>query len=146
MKPLTDKVDEIKVRGAWGQSGNRPRFGDRDILYADGGLIGGQNSLVSAGLLGNTGIKPEVMNELEFGLDASFLNSRVALEFTRYQRKITDLLLTFPLPPSSGLGNQIINGGQLSTLGNEAVLSLIPVRRASSSGRAASSTTPTCST
>ena len=129
VNPLTDKIDELKVRGAWGQSGNRPRYGDRDILYADGGLIGGQNSLVSAGLLGNTGIKPEVMNELEFGIDASFLKSRIGIEFTRYQRKITDLLLTFPLPPSSGLGNQIINGGQLSVLGNEAVVSLIPLRK-----------------
>lgn len=129
VQPLTDKIDEIKVRGAWGQSGNRPGFGNRDILYANGGLIGGQNSLVSAGLLGNTGIKPEVMNELEFGFDAAFLKSRVAFEFTRYQRRITDLLLNFPLPPSSGLGNQIINGGQLSVLGNEAVVSLIPVRR-----------------
>lgn len=131
VKPLTDKIDEVKFRGAWGQSGNRPRFGDRDILYADGGLIGGQGSLVSAGLLGNTGIKPEVMNELEFGFDAQMFGSRVGLEFTRYQRKITDLLLTFPLPPSSGLGNQIINGGQLSVLGNEAVVSLVPIRRGS---------------
>lgn len=129
VNPLTSKIDEIKLRGAWGQSGNRPRYGDRDILYADGGLIGGQNSLVSAGLLGNSAIRPEVMNELEFGFDASFLKSRVGLEFTRYQRKITDLLLTFPLPPSSGLGNQIINGGQLSVLGNEAVISLIPLRK-----------------
>jgi TonB-linked SusC/RagA family outer membrane protein len=129
VKPLTDKVDEFKFRAAWGQSGNRPRFGDRDILYADGGLIGGQNSLVSAGLLGNTGIKPEVMNELEFGVDASMLGARVGVEVTRYQRRIKDLLLTFPLPPSSGLGNQIINGGQLSVLGTEGVLSLVPVRR-----------------
>ncbi|MCA2991005.1 SusC/RagA family TonB-linked outer membrane protein [Gemmatimonas sp.] len=129
VNPLTSKIDEIKVRGAWGQSGNRPRFGDRDILYADGGLIGGNNSLVSAGLLGNTKIKPEILNELEFGFDASLLKSRIGLEFTRYQRTITDLLLTFPLAPSSGLGNQIINGGQLSTLGNEAVLSMVPLRR-----------------
>jgi TonB-dependent starch-binding outer membrane protein SusC len=129
VNPLTSKIDEIKVRGAWGQSGNRPRFGDRDILYADGGLIGGNNSLVSAGLLGNPNIKPEILNELEFGFDAAFLKSRLGFEFTRYQRTITDLLLTFPLPPSSGLGNQIINGGQLSTLGNEAVLSMVPLRR-----------------
>ena len=129
VKPLTDKIDEVKFRGAWGQSGNRPRYGDRDILYADGGLIGGQNSLVSNGLLGNTGIKPEVMNELEFGMDAQLFGSRVGVEVTRYQRKITDLLLTFPLPPSSGLGNQIINGGQLSVLGTEGVLSLVPIRR-----------------
>jgi hypothetical protein len=127
VKPLTDKIDEVKFRGAWGQSGNRPRYGDRDILYADGGLIGGQNSLVSSGLLGNTGIKPEVM--MEFGMDAQHFGSRVGVEVTRYQRKITDLLLTFPLPPSSGLGNQIINGGQLSVLGTEGVLSLVPIRR-----------------
>jgi hypothetical protein len=69
------------------------------------------------------------MNELEFGVDATLLGGRVGVEFTRYQRTITDLLLTFPLPPSSGLGSQIINGGQLSVLGTEAVLSLVPLRR-----------------
>ena len=137
-KPLTDKIDEIKFRGAWGQSGNRPRFGDRDILYADGGLIGGAGSLVSNGLLGNTGIKPEVMNELEYGFDASLFGSRIGLEITRYERKISDLLLTFPLPPSSGLGNQIINAScaagktcssnQLAVLGTEAVVSMVPLR------------------
>lgn len=125
----TDKIDEVKIRGAIGQSGNRPRWADRDILYASGGIIAGSGSLVSNGLLGNTNIKPEVMNETEFGFDAAFLDSRIGLEFTRYQRKITDLLLTFPLPPSSGLGNQIINGGQLSVLGTEAVFSAVPLRR-----------------
>jgi len=84
---------------------------------------------VSASLLGNTGIKPEVMNELEFGADATFLGGRLNLEFTRYQRQIKDLLLTFPLPPSSGLGSQVINGGQLSVLGTEGVISAVPLRR-----------------
>jgi len=128
VKPLTDKIDEIKFRGAWGQSGNRPRWADRDILYADGGLIGGGGSLVSAGLLGSTTVKPEVMNELEFGTDATLFGGRIGVEFSRYQRRITDLLLTFPLAQSSGLGSQIINGGQLSVLGTEAVLSAVPVR------------------
>ncbi len=128
VKPLTDKIEEIKFRGAWGQSGNRPRWADRDILYADGGLIGGGGSLVSAGQLGNTGVKPEVMNETEFGVDATLLGGRVGVEFSRYQRRIKDLLLTFPLAPSSGLGTQVINGGQLSVLGTEAVLSAVPIR------------------
>lgn len=122
------KVDEIKLRVAKGQSGNRPRWGDRDIVYADGGLIAGSGSLVSAGVLGSRTIKPEVMNETEFGTDMTFLDGRLGLEFTRYQRLIKDLLLTFPLPPSSGLGSQIINGGQLSVLGTEAVLSAVPIR------------------
>lgn len=129
VKPLVSQIDEIKFRGAVGQSGNRPRYADRDVLYASGGLIGGAGSLVSNGLLGNPGIKPETMNETEYGTDMTFFGARLALELTRYQRRITNLLLTFPLPPSSGLGNQIINGGQLSVQGNEAVVSFVPVRR-----------------
>ena len=129
VKPFLKQIDEIKFRGAIGQSGNRPRYGDRDVLYADGGIIGGASSLVSASLLGNTGIKPETMNELEFGTDMTFFGSRLSLELTRYQRRITNLLLTFPLPPSSGLGSQIINGGQLSVQGNEAVIAAIPYRK-----------------
>ncbi len=128
VRPLTDKIDEIKLRAAKGQSGNRPRFADRDVLFADGGLISGNGSLVSTSLLGNPEIRPEIMNELEFGFDASFFGSRIGLEGTRYERVITDLLLTFPLPPSSGLGNQIKNGGQLSVLGVEAVFSAVPLR------------------
>ena len=129
VKPFTDKIDDIKFRAAKGQSGNRPRYGDRDVLYANGGIIGGASSLVSAGLLGNPKVTPETMNETEYGTDMTFFGSRLSVEFTRYERKITDLLLTFPLPPSSGLGNQIINGGQLSVQGNEAVVSAVPLRR-----------------
>ena len=127
VKPFTNKIDEIKFRAAQGKSGNRPRYADRDILYANGGLIGGNASLVSNGLLGNTEVKPETMNELEYGTDMTFFGSRLGFEFSRYERKITDLLLTFPLPPSSGLGNQIINGGQLSVQGNEFVASAVPI-------------------
>jgi len=131
VKPFTDKIDDIKFRVAVGQSGNRPRYGDRDILYANGGLIGGNSSLVSNVTLGNTRIKPETMNETEFGTDMTLFGSRLNLELTRYQRKITNLLLTFPLPPSSGLGNQIINGGQLSVQGNELTISAVPFRKGS---------------
>jgi len=91
-------------------------------------LIGGGGSLVSASQLGSTIVKPEVMNETEFGTDATLFGGRMGIEFSRYQRRITDLLLTFPLAPSSGLGTQVINGGQLSVLGTEAVLSAVPVR------------------
>lgn len=125
----TEYVDEIKLRAAWGQSGNRPRFGDRDLLYANGGIIGGLGSLVSAGTVGNPNIKPEVMNETEFGVDLSFLDQRLNLEITNYDRSIQDLLLTFPLPPSSGLGSKIINGGELGVRGWEIGITGIPMQR-----------------
>jgi TonB-linked SusC/RagA family outer membrane protein len=132
VNPLTAKIDEIKIRAAKGQSGNRPRYGDRDLLFAAStSQIGGSGYLIAPTTLGNPTIKPEIMNETEFGFDASLFRSRIGLEFTRYQRRITDLLLTFPLAPSSGFGQQVINGGQLSVLGTEAVLSAIPLRTSS---------------
>ena len=125
----TEYTDEIKLRGSWGQSGNRPRWADRDVLFANGGIIDGRGSLVSAGALGNPLIRPETMSEVDFGIDASFLSQRLNIEVTRYQRIISELLLTFPLPPSSGLGNQVVNGGQLSVKGWELGITGIPVQR-----------------
>jgi TonB-linked SusC/RagA family outer membrane protein len=120
----TSKIDEVKFRAAVGQSGNRPPYGVRDLTVASGSSIGGVGSLVANGALGNAGIKPETMNEMEFGVDASFWNQRVGIEATHYERVIKDLLLSYPLPPSSGLSTQTINGGQISTRGFEGSITL----------------------
>ncbi|MCC7195166.1 MAG: SusC/RagA family TonB-linked outer membrane protein [Gemmatimonadaceae bacterium] len=126
---LTGKIDEIKTRASFGRAGNRPNFGVRDVTIASGGIIGGAGSLVASGTLGNTAIRPEVMNELEFGIDGSAFNQRVGFEASHYERVIKDLLVSFPLPPSSGLSSQTINGGQMSTRGFEGSLTLVPISR-----------------
>ncbi len=126
-KPLafiTDKVDEVKFRAGLGQSGNRPPYGIRDLTISSGALIGGNGSLVANTALGNASIAPEVMNEKEIGMDVSMWNQRVSIEATHYERVIKNLLLTYPLPLSSGLGSQTINGGQISTRGFEGSLTL----------------------
>ncbi len=125
---LATGVDELKLRAAIGRSGNQPRYGDRDLLLAASTQIGGQNSLRAAGTLGNPEIRPETMTESEFGVDVSFLRSRVSLEATYFDRTVTDLLLTAPLPNSSGLTQQIINGGRLSSKGYEVAAAITPVR------------------
>ena len=122
-------TDELKIRASWGQSGNRPRWADRDVLFANGGIIDGRGSLVSAGTLGNPNIRPETMSETDVGIDGSFLNQRLNFELTRYVCTITDLLLTFPLPPSSGLAQQIVNGGQMSVKGWEFGITGVPIQR-----------------
>ena len=124
---FTERLDEVKLRASFGKSGNRPNYGTRDITISSGGVIGGTGSLVASTTLGNPGIKPEVMNELEYGIDAALFRGRVALEATKYERVIKDLLVNFPLPPSSGLLQQTINGGQISTRGFEAGLTLVPI-------------------
>lgn len=124
---FTNKIDEIKVRASYGQSGNRPNYGVRDVTVTTGGQTSGQLSLVAAGTVGNPTIKPEVMNETEYGVDAAFLGGRVSLEATRYERRISDLLVTYPLAPTSGFTSQTVNGGEMSTRGTEFGLSIVPI-------------------
>ncbi|HEY2025403.1 MAG TPA: SusC/RagA family TonB-linked outer membrane protein [Gemmatimonadaceae bacterium] len=121
-------VDEVKLRASVGTSGNQPRYGDRDLTFTALGLIGGQNALGATQTLGNTAIKPEKMTEQEYGVDARFLDSRVSFEGTYFDRTITDLLLTAPLAPTSGLTQQIINGGKITSKGWELAATVNPIR------------------
>jgi len=121
-------VNEVKLRAAVGTSGNQPRYGDRDPTLNTLGIVGGQNALGVAATLGNPAIKPERMREQELGIDATFLNQRLGLEITRFDRHITDLLLTAPLAPTSGIGNLVINGGHVTSKGWEVAGTVEPIR------------------
>ncbi len=125
---LLPGTDEIKVRAAYGRTGNRPNYGNRDVTIAGLGLISGRNALGVPGSIGNVGIEPEKMTEQEYGADIQFLGGRVGFEGSYYDRTIRDLLLTNPLAPTSGFGNQIINGGELKSTGVELALNALPFR------------------
>ena len=122
------RVDEFKIRGAWGTSGNQPRFGDRDTTISNLGNIDSRLALGAPTLIGNPNIEPERLTEVEVGADAQFAGGRLGLEATYFDRTITNMLLTAPLPPSSGFGSRVINGGRLSTDGIELALTAVPVR------------------
>jgi TonB-linked SusC/RagA family outer membrane protein len=122
-------VNEVKLRVGWGRTGNRPRYGDRDVTLASGGLIGGTATLVQAGTAGNTSIKPETLTEIEAGADVTFLDRRLRFEGTWYSRKITDLLLTPATIPSGGINALTVNGGELSNVGVELALNAVAVQK-----------------
>ena len=123
-------VNEIKLRGSVGQSGNRPPYGFRDQTLLNVGRIGGRDGLGVTGTIGNPKVEPERMTEQEYGLDATLFDERVAVEATYFDRAITKLLLQAPLAPSSGFAQQIINGGKLRTRGVELGVTMNVVRDA----------------
>ena len=120
-------VDELKLRAAWGQTGNLPTFGARFRLDTSA-VIGGRFGQFPSLQLGDTAIKPERNTEIEGGLDATFGNQFASLGLTVYQKTITDLLLVQSLAPSTGYQTRIFNGGELRNRGIEASLALSPVR------------------
>lgn len=120
-------LDEIKVRAGWGQTGNRPRYGDRDILLSQGSLIDGQPGTVNRTTVGNSHVEPETLTEVTAGVDVSALDHRILLEATTYTRTITDLLLQPAAAPSTGFSNYIINAGKLRNRGVELGITGVPV-------------------
>jgi hypothetical protein len=73
-------------------------------------------------------VKPEVMNELEYGFDASMFKERLRLEATYYDRKITELLVRPQLAPSTGITATTKNGGKMSSIGYEVSATIIPLQ------------------
>ncbi|HCU12298.1 MAG TPA: hypothetical protein DGB72_09255 [Gemmatimonadetes bacterium] len=127
--PRLRGFDELKIRTSLGVSGNQPSYGDRFLALTSYGIIGGLPAYGLPGTIGNPNIKPERLNEFETGLDGSFLNQRMRVEATYYNRKLTDLLVRPQLAPSTGINATVVNGGEMTTKGYEMGLTLVPVQR-----------------
>ena len=123
---LPGVVDELKLRAAFGQSGNQPLYGQK-FSTLNTGNIGGLQTFSVSGTTVSPDLKPERQREIEVGTDATILGDRASIEFTVYQKRITDLLLQRALPPSTGFSTQIFNGGVLETIGVESGVTVFPV-------------------
>jgi outer membrane receptor protein involved in Fe transport len=121
--------DQLKIRVAYGQSGNLTGIGpyDRFNGYSSISFLG-RTSFTSSTVSANTNMSPERQNELEFGTDMSFLNNRVGLIFNYYNKKVKNLLFDRVIAPTTGFSSRLDNFGTLENKGFEIVLSGTPVR------------------
>jgi TonB-linked SusC/RagA family outer membrane protein len=115
-------IEEIKIRGAWGQSGNRPLFGQKFTPLDGTQNVQGIPGIIVGGQTGDEGLKPERQSEFEAGIDVIGFDGSASLELTAYQKNISDLLLQRTLAPSSGFTTEFFNGGKLQVRGIEAAL------------------------
>jgi TonB-dependent starch-binding outer membrane protein SusC len=125
--------NEMKLRAAYGESGNEPLYGQKFTPLTATNNINGIPGLVVGATTGSATLKPERQREFEFGSDGQLANGRISYEATVYQKNISDLLLTRTLAPSSGLVAEIFNGGKLRTRGIELAVGLVPVQSRSTS-------------
>lgn len=121
-------LSEVKLRVAYGESGNQPNFGERDLTFVNYGLIDGAPGYGLPATIGNVSVKPERLKELEYGLDAGFLSDRLRLEATVYDRDIVDLLVRPTLAASTGVTTTTVNGGVMNAKGVELGLTAIPLQ------------------
>lgn len=102
--PTGKVLSSLRLRGAYGESGIQP--GSTDALFFFSGLVAATSGSDVAGLrlagLGNADLKAETSREFETGFDASFLDSRIALEVTYFNKKSRDALIALPIQASGG--------------------------------------------
>jgi len=125
--------DNLKFRGAYGQTGNMPQAKAKYTTMSSAN-IGGVNGLVASSTRGNSDIKPERTTEIEFGVDFSMMEGLATVEATMYSQSIEDLILLVDLPSSSGASYAWENGGEMETNGMEFALGLNPTKLVSVGG------------
>jgi TonB-dependent starch-binding outer membrane protein SusC len=123
---LVGDGSEVKLRAAYGETGNQPRFGQK-FTNLGTPQLGGQQGVTVSTASGFDGVEPERLKEIEVGLDGEALNGRLFWELTGFERNTTNLLLQRVPAPSTGFSSQIFNGGRIRNSGIEAMLGYTPV-------------------
>ncbi len=122
----SDMINQLKLRVAYGQSGNFAPFGAIYTPLVPAVFNGSTGSIIGL-VQGNELLSPEKQSELETGLDLGILKSRVNLEFTYYRKKVEDLILNVQIPTSSGFTTAWRNVATIQNKGIEIGLNAIPL-------------------
>jgi TonB-linked SusC/RagA family outer membrane protein len=120
-----DAVSSLRLRAAWGRASQSPDefAANRTFvirrLAQEGGIVAG----LSPQDPGNPDLAEERNEEFEAGFNAGFLDDRVGLEFTWFDRTTTDLIVPQPVAPSTGFANpRFANIGEMENSGFETAL------------------------
>lgn len=119
IKPV---INDLKLRGSWGKTGNQSvdLYSYYASLISTGYPFG---DVVSQGyrqkLLANRDLSWESTTQLDLGLDASFLNSRLNFTMDYYRKLTNDILLNLDIPATVGLTAPPQNAGSVENKGWE---------------------------
>ncbi len=127
-------VNYLKFRLGYGTSAGYPLpYQTRTTLntftnqfVTAGGSVLNTNSLSNR--LGNSNLQPELHKELEGGVEAKFLNNRVGIDLSLYDRQSSDLIIDLSLDPATGFTNTTVNAAELNNKGVELGLNLTPLK------------------
>ena len=123
--PQQPVVSSLRLRAAFGQSGQRPSFRDATTYYNSTTAVMSAKDVpgLVIGGTGNLDLKPEKSAEFETGFDAGFFGDRANLEFTYYNKNTTDALVARRLAASLGVSNsRFDNIGKVKNSGFEMLL------------------------
>ena len=132
-------LDFFKIRASWGQNGNKDinkyqylatialsgESGDNGYKFGSStetSTAGSPNTGAYANIVPNPDLTWETSEQLDFGFDARFLNSRLGLTFDWYKKTTKDWLIGGQQVAIYGTNPAAINGGDVENTGIEIAL------------------------
>ena len=121
----SDMVNYLKLRAGYGTSANFPSgYPIASVLSLNTQSFQDQGgnmviSNTSGSQLGNPNLKPELIGELEFGVEGRFFNNKLSADISIYNKITKDLIISRPLDPSTGYTSTQTNIGEIENKGIE---------------------------
>lgn len=121
-------INDLKIRGGWGQTGNQSGLGDYAYLamYNFNRIqwweSGNEHAVPTCtqSSLANPDLTWETTTQTDLGFDLTFLNNRLTLYADWYYKKTTDLIMNMTLPAGSAAATSLArNGGSIVNKGME---------------------------
>jgi TonB-linked SusC/RagA family outer membrane protein len=124
---LPEVISFLKASINYAQVGNGGRFGLLNSVY-NYGQGAGNGFLQISSTLPLPGLKPEIVKNIEFGVEARFLNNRIGFTATYYKSNSFNQLLEVALPVGTGFSRKYINAGNIQNNGFEFVVDGSPLQ------------------
>lgn len=119
LKDRYDWLSNLKIRGSYGVTGNQSGIGN----FQSRGLWTGTKYVDAPGTMPdqipNPNLKWETTKQLDVGIDIGLLDDRITLVYDYYRKQTSDLLLSVPVPKTTGYTSTVQNYGELTNHGME---------------------------
>ncbi len=130
MKSTSSWLDNLKIHSSYGRTGNSEidEYSTLATITSGTALLNGVRVPSSEmSRMPNPDLEWEKTDQFDIGINLNMFRSRVNLELDYYYKKTTDLLLSRPLPFSSGFSNVMDNIGRVDNQGVDLLISTINV-------------------
>ncbi|MBB6328543.1 TonB-linked SusC/RagA family outer membrane protein [Algoriphagus iocasae] len=125
-------ISDLKLRASYGQTGNSEitayqslaGMGNYSVVFNNQREIG-----IGISRLANPDLRWEKTSQVDFGAEIGFAQNRVMLEVDLYRKITDDMLLSAPVPSSSGYTVVSKNVGSMENKGIEIGLNTVNIER-----------------
>lgn len=117
-----------KLRLSYARIGNDTDPYRTSITYNPAVLFGSSYYILRNPALGNVGLQPEISNEGEIGIDLRFLNNRLGIDLSYYNRTTDGLIIPLTVTATSGYESYFANVGKSRNSGIELQFTAVPIQ------------------